>query len=238
MKERPLSIENRWDILYRDYPEIYDEFVSVPYKPKRTIDTLHERFNLNNKKVVDMGSGSGRSSIELAKYAKKVIGVEPEKSMRELAQKNTIEQGLDNIVYVDGRAEQIPLDDNSVDFVVAITAVMYPPEEVIPKFIKEARRVTKSSRTIISVDIAPGWYGGELAHIIDDQSEGGLKRNQLFIEAGFSHFDLIQTSYYGSLETIIRTYGFIFGEKVITHIKQNNITSIKWKFRVYYEKQD
>ena len=114
---------------------------------------------------------------------------------------------------------------------------MYPPEKVIPKFIKESRRVTKSSGTIISVDIAPDWYGGELAHIIDDQSEGGSKRNQLFIEAGFTFFDLIQTSYHGSLEKIIRTYGFIFGEKVITHIKQNNVTSIKWKFRAYYEKQ-
>ena len=30
---RPESIENRWDILYREYPEVYDEFASVPYEP-------------------------------------------------------------------------------------------------------------------------------------------------------------------------------------------------------------
>ncbi|KON30119.1 hypothetical protein AC480_01890, partial [miscellaneous Crenarchaeota group archaeon SMTZ1-55] len=113
MKARPLSIENRWDILYRDYPEIYDEFAHVPYTPKM-IDILHERFNLINKIIVDVGSGSGRSSIELARYAEKVIGVEPEKSMRDVAQKNTVEQGLDNIVYVDGRAEAIPLEDSAV----------------------------------------------------------------------------------------------------------------------------
>jgi hypothetical protein len=30
---RPETIENRWDILYEKYPEVYDEFASVPYKP-------------------------------------------------------------------------------------------------------------------------------------------------------------------------------------------------------------
>jgi len=35
MKDKPLSIENRWDILYREYPEIYDEFASVPYDPHK-----------------------------------------------------------------------------------------------------------------------------------------------------------------------------------------------------------
>jgi hypothetical protein len=26
MKDKPISIENRWDILYRDYPEVFDDF--------------------------------------------------------------------------------------------------------------------------------------------------------------------------------------------------------------------
>src|SRR4030067_221836 len=30
---RPESIENRWDILYRDYPEGYDAFSNTPYHP-------------------------------------------------------------------------------------------------------------------------------------------------------------------------------------------------------------
>ena len=81
MKNIPLSIENRWDILYRDYPEVYDEFTSVPYHTSK-IEILHDKFNLNRKIVIDIGSGSGRSSFGVAKYAEKVIGVEPEKSAR------------------------------------------------------------------------------------------------------------------------------------------------------------
>jgi ubiquinone/menaquinone biosynthesis C-methylase UbiE len=237
MKGKPLSIENRWDILYRDYPEIYDEFAHVPYRPKM-IDILHERFNLHDKIIVDIGSGSGRSSIALARYAEKVIGVEPEESMRDVAQKNTVEQGLENIVYIDGRAEAIPLEDSTVDLVIALTATMYPPEEVIPVFIKEARRVIKPVGTIVSVDVAPGWYGGALAHVIDDPDADIelTAKHRLFVEeAGFSYLDVIQTAYYGSLEKIMSTYGFIFGEKVIEYLKQKRITSIRWKFRIYYD---
>ena len=53
LKERPLSIENRWDILYKDYPEVYDEFASVPYEP-RMIKTLQERFDFTGKTIADI----------------------------------------------------------------------------------------------------------------------------------------------------------------------------------------
>jgi ubiquinone/menaquinone biosynthesis C-methylase UbiE len=236
MKDRLISFENRWDILYRDYPEIYDEFANVPYKP-RMIDVLHEKFDINRKLIEDVGSGSGRSTIQLARYAEQVIGVEPEKSMRGQAKKNTEELGIDNIVYIDSRAEEIPLDNDLADMVVAVTATMYPPEDVIPKFIKEAQRVTKPGGTVISVDVAPGWYGGELADIIDDPDADIylMTKHNVFVEkAGFSFLDVEQTSYYGSLEKITSTYGFISGKKAIDHIKKNKVTSIKWTFRVYY----
>jgi ubiquinone/menaquinone biosynthesis C-methylase UbiE len=231
-----LSIENRWDILYRDYPEVYDEFASVPYEP-RMIDTLQERFDFTGKTIADIGSGSGRSTNQLAKYAKHVIGVEPEKAMRDEALRNTEELGLENIVYVDGRAEDIPLDDASVDVVAALTATMYPPDEVIPLFIAEARRVVKPGGFIFSVDVTPGWYGGELDRVIDDpEADVELQvHHDCFVEdAGFNYFDVDQTSYYGSLEKIIGTYGFIFGVKTIDYIKEHGLTSIKWRFRVYH----
>ena len=208
----------------------------MPYEPNM-VNVLHEQFDFIEKIIADIGSGSGRSTNELARYAEKVIGVEPEESMRSQAIANTLEAGLDNIEYVDGRAEDIPLEDGSVDAVVALTATMYPPEDVIPVFVEEARRVVKAGGLVISVDVAPGWYGGELAGVIDDpDADLDLQaKHRCFVEeAGFEYFDVVQTSHYGSMEKILGTYGFIFGVKVIEHIKQARITSIRWKFRVYY----
>jgi hypothetical protein len=33
VKEYPETIDNAWDVLYREYPEIYDAFSSFPYRP-------------------------------------------------------------------------------------------------------------------------------------------------------------------------------------------------------------
>lgn len=157
-KRRGETIENRWDILYRDYPEVYDEFAGVPYDPPM-IEVLHGLFDFRGKKVVDIGSGSGRSTFSIAAYAEHVIGVEPEASMRKIAEEKAKKQGVSNVSFVDGCAEDIPLDTGSVDMVVAITATMYPPEKVIPRFVEEAARVVRGGGAVVSVDVAPGWYG-------------------------------------------------------------------------------
>jgi ubiquinone/menaquinone biosynthesis C-methylase UbiE len=233
---KPETIENRWDILYRDYPEVYDAFASVPYEP-RMIDVLHGKFDFTGKTIADVGSGSGQSSMSLARFADHVIGLEPEAAMRAEADKNAAEAGLTNISYIDGRAEGMPLEDNSVDMVVAMTAVMYPPEEVVPVFIKEAKRVVRDGGVIVSVDVAPGWYGGELAGVIDDPgADVELQmKHKLFVEdSGFSYLDVTRTSYYGSTKKMLETYGFIFGRKAIDHIKERQLTQVKWKFRAYY----
>jgi len=233
---KPETIENRWDILYRDYPEVYDAFTSVPYEP-RMIDVLQEKFNFNGKTVADIGSGSGQSTMSIARYADHVVGLEPEVAMRTEAYKNTADAGLENISYLDGRAEDMPLEANSVDMVMALTATMYPPREVIPVFINEARRVVRDGGVIVSVDVAPGWYGGELSDVIDDPGANDdlQMKHQLFVEEHrFSYLDVIQTSYYGSIGKMLETYGFIFGKKAIEHIKKHRLSEMKWKFRAYY----
>lgn len=90
------TVENRWDILYRDFPEVYDEFAAVPYVP-RPIDVIEKEFGLGNKIVADIGSGSGKSTFQLAEYAKEVAGIEPEASMRKLAVDKARNLGLNNI---------------------------------------------------------------------------------------------------------------------------------------------
>ena len=66
-KDRPESLEGRWDILYHDCPEVYDESERVPRVPD-LIDVLAARFPLQGKTVVDIGSGTGLSTYKLAEY--------------------------------------------------------------------------------------------------------------------------------------------------------------------------
>jgi ubiquinone/menaquinone biosynthesis C-methylase UbiE len=233
MKQMPLTIENRWDILYRDFPEVYDEFASVPKKPS-PLQWLLERFDFQNKVVADIGSGSGASSFALARFARKVIGVEIEDAMRELAERERIRRGLDNIEFVKGDARSIPLTDSSVDIVTAITLALYPVEEY-GAFAREARRVAVNRGLIAMINITPGWYGGELADLIPDEDTVETRQNEIFVEEfGFAYEDFESDQEYGSVDKIVRTYGFIFGKKVIDHLIAAQKTSIRWKFRIHY----
>src|SRR5579883_1587783 len=45
MKQYPETIENRWDVLYRDYPEIYNTFASFSYQPS-ILQVVRERFDV------------------------------------------------------------------------------------------------------------------------------------------------------------------------------------------------
>ena len=160
------SIENRWDILYRDYPEVYEELTAVPYSP---LINFEELFALEGRTIADVGSGTGASTFTYAAWAKEVIGVEIEPSMLRVAQDLARARGVINVRFVLGDARSLPLEDNQVDAVIGSTLAIYPPEG-FRAFTSEAERVTGNGGTIVLLNVAPGWYGGDLAHIIDEDT--------------------------------------------------------------------
>ena len=235
-KTIPETIENRWDILYRDYPEIYDRFGKVPKTPT-AVEVVHQHFPLGGKTVADIGCGSGLSTFELSRVAARVIGVEPEAAMRQIAEQEAREQGLKNVEFCEGWAEKMPLPDQSVDAVVAVTLASLYSQEGIAAYVREAERVVRPGGIVLAVDIASGWYGGDLADIILEKprAEMGLEPpDQYFPELGYKRINFFTRQDYGSLENILETYGFIFGKNAIDYIREHNITVINWKFSIHY----
>jgi ubiquinone/menaquinone biosynthesis C-methylase UbiE len=237
-KVKPISIENRWDILYESYPEVYDAFVSVPKHPK-IIDVLKDHFKFNDKIVLDIGSGSGDSTFQFSPLSKEVIGLEIEDNMRFIAEQKLKELKLNNVSFRKGTALEISLGDESVDMSLAITLPLFIESE-IRTYINEAIRVTKKGGVIINVGIAPFCYGGDLAEVIlgeskitEEDTEGVVDRI-MRDEYGFSYFDFQSLWNYDSVEHLVSTYGFIFGSKAIDYIQKNNLKDITWTYRVHY----
>lgn len=225
MKSDPATIEHAWDVLYRDYPEVYDAFVSFPYDP-RPIDVVARLFPLEGKVVIDIGSGTGRSAFALAEHAARVVGIEPEPAMLTLAARALAERRLGNVAFVAGSAEALPLPNESVDVVAAFTAAID---------LVEARRVLKPGGLILRLDIATGWYGGELSAVIDHPTPDLAAGNRFLVEeCGFAATDFDSVQEYGSTEAIVGTYGFIFGRNAIEHLRRTGKTSIRWRFRIHH----
>jgi len=237
-KLRPETIENRWDILYAEYPEVYDEWSQIKGEPDLG-GFINERFPLRDCIVADIGSGTGISTFDVARYAREVIGVEPEDSMRIRAEEAAKNKGIKNVRFMKGTGQQIPLSDSSVHCVVAATPAFFHNEENVYMFCDEAERITLPGGFIATLNVAPGTYGGELAHIIAGIPKENLPtenpRDRAFAKRGYAFEDFWNAVDYGTVERAVSTFGFIYGKRAIDHIRKNGITVIKEKGRIHYK---
>jgi ubiquinone/menaquinone biosynthesis C-methylase UbiE len=90
------------------------------------------------KVVLDIASGSGYGSNMLAEVASKVYGVDVSIDAINYAKENYIG---DNIEYILGSAEKIPIPDSSIDLVVSFETIEHIKD--YETFVKEIKRVLK-----------------------------------------------------------------------------------------------
>jgi len=100
--------------------------------------------------AVDIGSGTGISTMALAPLAVQVIGVEPSLSMLERA------AAAPNVTYRRGSAEALPLENESCDLVSVGSALHWFDRQ---RFLGEASRVAKPEAWLVVHD---HWFAGQM----------------------------------------------------------------------------
>lgn len=110
--------------------------------------------------IVDLGTGPGILSIELNRLLPqaKIIGVDLSSDMLEIAGKNANEAGVSNYETRLGRAEEIPVESNSVNLVV--TQSSFHEWEDQRKGLSEIFRILKPSGSLILKDYNRAWLSG------------------------------------------------------------------------------
>ncbi|HZT58579.1 MAG TPA: class I SAM-dependent methyltransferase [Pyrinomonadaceae bacterium] len=89
-----------------------------PHYPQAVVELLRDECGLTPASVIaDVGSGTGILSALFLRNGNRVVGVEPNREMREAGER--LLSTYDNFVSVEGRAEATTLADASVNFVTA-----------------------------------------------------------------------------------------------------------------------
>jgi arsenite methyltransferase len=94
--------------------------------------------------VLDLGSGGGADVLISAKrvgLSGKAIGLDMTDEMLELARANAREAGVDNVEFVKGYIEELPLPDASVDVIISNCVINLSADK--QRVVAEAARVLK-----------------------------------------------------------------------------------------------
>ena len=96
------------------------------------------------ERVVDIGSGAGIDSLIAAEFVGddgEVMGVDMTPAMLERARQAAREAAKDNVRFVEGHAEELPVDDQWADVVISNGVLNLVPDKI--RAVEEMYRVLK-----------------------------------------------------------------------------------------------
>ena len=137
---------NIWDREYNN-PSFVTKHDEPQADTKRFLKFLkkEEKYQVENKKILDLGCGTGRNSNYLAELGNKVIGIEISRSALLIAKARALEISLDVDYRLGDIGEKYDISDNSIDIVLDITSSNSLNENGRENYLKEVHRVMKTS---------------------------------------------------------------------------------------------
>lgn len=157
------------------------------------IDILSEHIDFKDKTVVDIGCGTGKISRFLAAKAKFVIGIDTP----ELICKAADSEIPENVIFKEGLAQNLPIENCSADVLIFFASFHHIPEEKMSAALKEGTRVLKKDGIVCFIEpyAMEGTYY-DLTRLLEDEAAIQKIALQKITEAGKTGFVQMHESFY------------------------------------------
>jgi N-acetylglutamate synthase-like GNAT family acetyltransferase/SAM-dependent methyltransferase len=161
--------------------------------------------------VLDLGSGGGIDVLLSAKRVGptgKAYGLDMTDEMLDLARANQARSGIDNVEFLKGRIEEIPLPDDSVDVIISNCVINLSADKA--QVLREAFRVLRPGGRLAISDVV---VRGAVPERVRKNVElwigcvaGALEESEywrLLAQAGFTNIDIEPTRIYSASDARI-----------------------------------
>jgi protein-L-isoaspartate(D-aspartate) O-methyltransferase len=155
-------------LAYGDHPLPIEagQTISQPYIVALMIEAAAIK---HGDKVLEIGAGSGYAAAVISRIAGKVIGIERQHDLVEVARERLQRLGYDNVEIVEGNGTKGCADEAPFDAILAAASGSHVPERLLGQLAPEGRLVMPIG--------SPGWVQ-ELVKVTK-QEDGILKQENL-----------------------------------------------------------
>ncbi|MGH7809933.1 MAG: class I SAM-dependent methyltransferase, partial [Candidatus Binatia bacterium] len=147
------SVAGDWERIRRSY---FDD---------RVTSLAIEKLLPRDLTLADIGCGTGSLTFELARFARKVIGIDLSSEMLRRARAVAKERGVRNVEFRRGDALKLPLVSRSVDAAFCVMVLHFLPDPA--RAIAGLCRVVRPGGSVILVDLvehSQEWMREQMAH--------------------------------------------------------------------------
>jgi SAM-dependent methyltransferase len=117
--------------------------------------------------VLDVGCGTGNAALTARRSGAHVVGVDLSPEMLDVAEYNTATAGYDDIDWLVGDAEKLPVCDDAFDVVISNFGHVFAPNAVTAG--AELVRATKPGGLVGFTAWSPDGVAGELTSVLTEQ---------------------------------------------------------------------
>lgn len=193
-----------------------DESPALDLGLAMNIDVIRKFVSLQGKTVIDAGCGDMTVAKMLAGEGATVLALDPDPIQ---AEKNRDEDPIPGIQFVETTAEQIPMDDGSVDGAFFSYSLHHIPVETYPQVFAEVLRVLKPTGFIYVIEPTDCPLNQVMMHFHDEEEVRAAAQHAL-IELAAQSFDSKQIVDYHSIRT------FESFEEFATHFSSRSFNTI------------
>lgn len=159
------------------------------------IAVLGRLVDVAGRDVVDVGCGSGWLARELAARGARVTALEISEGQLAAARAAAANGGV-SVTYGVGRAEALPLPDDSQDVVVLMRSLHHVPEPQMGPALAEARRVIRNDGVVYVAEPVPEGDLFALVSLLEDEAGVRQAAQEAIADAGRAGLCRVATERY------------------------------------------
>jgi ubiquinone/menaquinone biosynthesis C-methylase UbiE len=149
------------------------------------LEPILDAVGVRGQTVVDIGCGTGEIARALGEQGARVIGVD----RPEVLSKVEDAEGAARVEFLEGGAEELPVDDASADLVLFLASLHHVPAPQIPKAVGEAYRVLKPGGHSLFIEpiVECSYY--LITRLAEEETEARRLAHEAIAAAGRTGFE-------------------------------------------------